>query len=143
MEQQKLESLFIGMMAESTNMDTITMMKCNALGSVLMQDHPHGSGKIHRTDETLEEVGVHDPIKVLDQSTYKFYNWLPWDLGGFGHSIVYFRVAQQRLDGGLLISIEFNYAHMILKRHGVSNSYSYPRPHLVWDPGVCGLLQDK
>ena len=65
------------------------------------------------------------------------------DPGGFGQIILYIRVAQQRLGGGLFISIEFNFANVIVKKHGVSSRYIYPCPFMVWDPGICRLLEDK
>lgn len=89
------------------------------------------------------QIGVLDRMKVLDWSTDAFYDWLPWDLGTFGHSNVYIRVVQWRLGGSLFVSTEYSYTHVILKQHGAFNGYSYQHPRMVWDPGVCGLLEDK
>ena len=70
-----------------------------------------------------------------------FYDWLPWDLGAFRHSNIYIRVVQRKLGGDLLISIESSYAHEIQEKHGDFNKYSYQRPRMVWDTGVCALLE--
>ena len=102
---------------------------------------PLKNNRIYMSCEVPEEICMCDPMKVLDQSSYKFYDWLPWDPGGFGHSIVYIKVAQWSPDGGLLISVEFNYAHVILKKYGLSNKYSYLRHHMVWDPRVANCLR--
>lgn len=130
---------------------TMTMFECNALRegieSMSTQDHPHGSSKINLSYEIPKEIGVHDRMKVLDQSVNVIYNWPPWDPGSFRHSNVYIKVSQRRFGNGLLISTKSNYAQVIL--NGTFNDFSYQHPHLFWDLEVeCvqsneGLLERK
>ena len=67
-----------------------------------------------------EEIDEHDDIDIC-------YDWHPWDLGDSRYDNIYIRVVHRNPDGGLLTSVEFNHAHVILKKHGVSSRYGYPR----------------
>ena len=81
-----------------------------------------------------EEIDEHDDINIC-------YEWHPWDPNDSGYKNVYIRVVHQNHDGGLLTSVEFNHAHVILKKHRFSNRYGYPRQHTIRDPGVVNFLR--
>lgn len=104
---------------------------------------PHENNKLYLSYKILEEMDGHDSMKALDLITYEFYVWLQWDPGDSIHGNDYTKMEQRKPDGDLLLSPTSQCVYVIMMQHGDFNGYGYQRLCMVWDPGVCELLEDK